>query len=109
MTDDFLARFMPKFTTIARARIARSIALANQRSAEQVPGIMRELHALAGEAGLLGLGTLVLLARAGEDHAKRLRATQAAEDAEVLLATLIELESAMERIVARPEANTDGA
>lgn len=106
MTDDFLARFMPKFTAIARQRIARSVALATQRAPEHVPAIMRELHAIAGEAGLLGLGTIVLLARSGEEHAKRLRTTLATEDADVLLATLTELESAIERIVARPEANT---
>jgi HPt (histidine-containing phosphotransfer) domain-containing protein len=106
MTDDFLARFMPKFTAIARQRIARSVELANQRSAEHVPAIMRELHAIAGEAGLLGLGAIVVLARSGEEHAKRLKTSRTSEDADVLLATLTELESAIERIVAQPEANT---
>lgn len=106
MTDDFLARFMPKFTAIAKTRIARSLELANQRSPEQVPAIMRELHSIAGEAGLLGLGTLVVLARSGEEHAKRLRTTRSDEDANALLAVLTELESALESIVARPEANT---
>ena len=100
MTDDFLARFMPKFTAIARQRITKSIELANQRSPEHVPAIMRELHAIAGEAGLLGLGTIVILARSGEEHAKRMRATQSVEDADVLLTTLTELEGAIDKIVA---------
>ena len=50
--EDLLATFMPKFAAIAKTRIARSIELATVRSPDGIPAIARELHAIAGEAGL---------------------------------------------------------
>ena len=59
---------------------------------------MRELHTLAGEAGLLGLVEVVPLARDGELKAKQLHLTGTEADAEALLAALRELETTIERI-----------
>jgi len=104
--DDLLASFMPKFTAVAKTRIARSIELAMQRDPEGVHAIARELHAIAGEAGLLGIGNIVVLARAGEEHARRLRTTRNDADADALLASLTELKHAIELVSPQPERTT---
>ncbi len=96
--DDLIATFMPKFAAIAKTRIAKTLALASQRSPDGVPTIARELHAIAGEAGLLGLAAIVNLARTGEEHAKRLRSSRSDADADALLASLTELKSAIELV-----------
>ena len=64
--DDVLARFLPQFVTLARTRIAscRAAAVAGDRAA--VTTATRDLHTLAGEAGLLGLTAVVPLARDAE-------------------------------------------
>lgn len=94
--QDLLASFLPRFTDIARKRVANSIELATKRTPDSVPGIARELHAIAGEAGLLGLSAIVSLARAGEEHTKRLRASRSDEDANALLGCLTQLREAIE-------------
>lgn len=96
--NDLFAVFMPKFLTIARTRIARSLDLATERRPEHVPAIARELHAIAGEAGLLGLGAIVSLARQGEEHTRRLRSARSAEEADALVAVLAELKDAVEHV-----------
>ncbi len=98
MTNDLIATFLPKFVATARQRITRSLEFATRRDHEIVPAIARELHAIAGEAGLLGIGTIVALARASEDHVKRLRATRSGGDFEVLLASLDDLKNAIELV-----------
>jgi HPt (histidine-containing phosphotransfer) domain-containing protein len=102
--QDLLATFMPKFAAVAKTRITRSIELANQRTPEGAPQIAREMHAIAGEAGLLGIGNIVQLARAGEDRAKRLQASRSDADADALLASLTELKNAIELVCPQPEA-----
>lgn len=104
--DDLLASFMPKFTAVAKTRIARSLELAMQREPEGVATIARELHAIAGEAGLLGVTNIVVLARAGEEHARRLRTTRSESDADALLASLTELKHAIELVSPQPERTT---
>jgi HPt (histidine-containing phosphotransfer) domain-containing protein len=99
--EDLIATFMPKFTAIAKTRIAKSLDLANQRTPDHVPTIARELHAIAGEAGLLGLVSIVALARNGEEHAKRLRISQDGADADALLASLTELKTAIDEVSVR--------
>jgi HPt (histidine-containing phosphotransfer) domain-containing protein len=103
--EDLLATFMPKFAVIAKTRITRSIELATVRSPEGIPAIARELHAIAGEAGLLGLVSIVSLARAGEEHVKRLRTTRSDEDAAALLSSLTELKGAIELVSPRQETH----
>jgi HPt (histidine-containing phosphotransfer) domain-containing protein len=104
--DDLIATFMPKFAAIAKTRIAKTIDLATQRTPEGVPTIARELHAIAGEAGLLGLGAIVALARSGEEHAKRLRTSRSDADADALLASLAELKTAIDGVT--PTSGTGG-
>ncbi len=60
---------------------------------------VRELHALAGEAGLLGLIEVVPLPRAAELKAKQFCTSRA--DADALVAALTELRTLMEHVGAR--------
>jgi len=106
MMDDLLAAFMPKFTAVAKTRVARSLELAMHRDPEGAHMIARELHAIAGEAGLLGVTNIVALARAGEEHARRLRTTRSDSDADALLASLTELKHAIELVSPQPERTT---
>ena len=104
--DDLLATFMPKFAAVAKTRVARSLELAMQRDPDGAATIARELHAIAGEAGLLGVASVVALARAGEEHARRLRTTRSESDADALLASLTELKQAIELVSPQPERTT---
>ena len=94
--DDFLAAFLPRFKAGAAARLERSIELALKRDPEAGAAIARDLHAVAGEAGLLGVHTIVSLARVGEAHAKRMHATRSNEAADALMTSLTELKRAIE-------------
>ncbi len=96
--DDLLASFMPRFKALADTRLARSIEIATKRDHENTQSIARDMHALAGEAGLLGLAAIVPLARAGEEHAKRLRSSRSDADADALVAALTELKHAIEAV-----------
>ena len=53
-------------------------------------------YRVAEAAGLLGVHTIVSLARAGEAHAKRMHATRSNEAADALLTSLTELMRAIE-------------
>jgi chemotaxis protein histidine kinase CheA len=108
MMEDLLATFVPKFAANAKVRVARSIELANRRDIEGVAVIVREMHAIAGEAGLLGLSPIVSLARVGEETAKRLRSNSNDHDAEALIASLDELKRAIE-LVSPPKKPEQGA
>lgn len=105
--DDLLASFMPRFKELATTRLARSIELAKRGDQDSTTAIARDMHAVAGEAGLLGLAAIVPLARAGEEHAKRLRTTRSAEDASALLASLTELQRAIELVGATNQKGPD--
>ena len=58
----------------------------------------RNLHTLAGEAGLLGLHDVVPLAREGETRAKALGGSRSDADAESLVDVLRRLERVIESI-----------
>jgi chemotaxis protein histidine kinase CheA len=98
--DDLVARFLPQFVALARARVATAITVATLRDQSAAPTLVRELHTLAGEAGLLGLGDVVPIARDCEAKAKVLQRTLAGPDAELLLAALHQLDRVIESIAA---------
>lgn len=98
MMDELAARFMPKFIALARTRVADATAATRARDHAASPTTVRELHALAGEAGLLGLSDLIPLARECEQKAKELRASGAESQADALLAALGRLERAIESL-----------
>jgi chemotaxis protein histidine kinase CheA len=98
LIDDLYEKFLPQFIPVARARVAAAVAAARRRDHQAMLVVMRELHTLAGEAGLLGLGELVPLARECERKAKQLDGSRAEGDAEMLDAGLGELERMIEGI-----------
>lgn len=96
--DELLARFLPQFLALARSRVDAGLAAAAQREPAALSKSARELHTLAGEAGLLGLTDVVPLARDSEKKAKVLLASRADPDAEALIAALHQLKGVIEAI-----------
>jgi len=58
--------FRPQFSALAKTRVTAGMEAAMRRDHQVMVFAVRELHALAGEAGLLGLIEVVPLARAAE-------------------------------------------
>jgi HPt (histidine-containing phosphotransfer) domain-containing protein len=98
MDEDLHARFVPQFVALARTRVSVALAAVAQRDHGAMPATVRELHSLAGEAGLLGLHEVIPLARDGERKAKVLHVSQADADADALVAALRALEQIIEGI-----------
>lgn len=96
--DDLNAQFLPQFLELARSRVTAAIQAAAARDHLAAPTIARNLHTLAGEAGLLGLHDVVPLARDGEHKARSLGAGRTEADAEQLLDALRRLERVIETI-----------
>jgi HPt (histidine-containing phosphotransfer) domain-containing protein len=96
--DDLNAKFLPQFLELARARVAAAIKSAVARDHLASTTISRNLHTLAGEAGLLGLRDVIPLAREGEQKAKSLGASRTDADAELLVDVLRRLERVIESI-----------
>lgn len=71
--EELYAKFLPQFTELARGRVQRAYEACERPDAPTLTLVMRELHAIAGEAGLLGLASIVPIARNAEEQAKRLR------------------------------------
>lgn len=94
--QDLVAAFLPKFAALAGARVARGVEIVQQRDGEAAEGLVRDLHAVAGEAGLLGLGSVVKLARACEEQGKRTRASWTDAEVSALLSSLRELQQAID-------------
>lgn len=96
--DDLYGKFLPQFLVLARSRVAGAIKAAAERDHATTTKIVRELHTLAGEAGLLGLHDVVPLARDSEQKAKTLHVSRADADAETLVAALRQLEQVIDGI-----------
>jgi len=102
MIADLHATFLPQFVTLARSRVERVLDIAMRRDHAAVGGALRELHSLVGEAGLLGLRSIVPLARDCEEKASRLRATQTEAEATALVSALHELERGIALVAVPP-------
>ena len=96
--DDLHAKFMPQFLELARSRVAAALKAATTRDHLAATTTARNLHTLAGEAGLLGLHDVIPLAREGEHKAKSLGASRTDADAELLVDVLRRLEKVIESI-----------
>ena len=96
--EDLHAKFLPQFVVLARSRLEQAIKAAAERDHNATTKIVRELHTLAGEAGLLGLHDVVPLARDSEQKAKALHVSRTDADADVLVATLRQLERVIDGI-----------
>ena len=96
MIDEIRRRFLPRFAELAHERIARGteIARASPRDQEALQ-LARDLHSLAGEAGLLGFSALITLARAAEEAATALHADRTDDRSRVLTHALEELGNAV--------------
>lgn len=98
--EELYAKFLPEFVKLARSRIAAAITSAGQVDAAEAKKRTRELHTLAGEAGLLGLSHIVPLARGCEAKSAKLEAQPSDADAAVFIASLRELSSVIESLSA---------
>jgi HPt (histidine-containing phosphotransfer) domain-containing protein len=96
--EDLHAKFLPQFVSLARSRIELAIKAVADRDHAAISKIGRDLHTLAGEAGLLGLHDVVPLARDGELKARVLHASRTDADADVLAAALRQLERIIDGI-----------
>lgn len=110
MTADSLKReFLPKFFELAKKRVERARAVVRSPDAGTCDELSREMHALAGEAGLLGVESVLRAARqtelAAADLAKAPGDVPARDRVEHALA---ELEDAM-RVSDRPAAPAPSA
>ncbi len=104
MMDELHAKFLPQFVALARQRVEKALGVVERREIAGVPAVLRELHALAGEAGLLGLERIVPLARETETHAKQFYATRGDDVAAALVETLGQLQRAIELVApAKPD------
>jgi two-component system chemotaxis sensor kinase CheA/two-component system sensor histidine kinase and response regulator WspE len=98
--EEIRRRFLPRFAEAARERIARGseIASSPQRGGQEALQLARELHSLAGEAGLLGFTSVIKLARTAEEAATELHAARSDIKATALTNALKELTTAIEFI-----------
>jgi HPt (histidine-containing phosphotransfer) domain-containing protein len=101
VTDDIEATFVPRFAALARTRLASALDATTRRDAAALAVVIRDMHSIAGEAGLLGLREVVPLARDGEARAKKLCAEPGDQQAAAMTETLHALQSAVEAIAAR--------
>lgn len=101
MNEDIQATFMHRFTSLARTRVIHALDATSRRDPTALATVVRDMHSLAGEAGLLGLAEVVPLARSGEDRARQLVGAPSAEAADAMLVVLRELEQLVDRLAAR--------
>ncbi|MDB5213793.1 MAG: hypothetical protein JWO86_1720 [Myxococcaceae bacterium] len=104
--EEVKRKFLPRFAALAKERIRHGLTIAQNVEGDQALDLARELHSMAGEAGLLGLGDLLALARNAEVAAMQLHAARVPSKRTALEQTLLELERAVSE-VAR-EAAADG-
>ncbi len=93
--DDIAAKFLPRFASLARERLRNALEVAGTRRHASAAGVTRDMHALAGEAGLLGLDTVLTGARRAEAAARQYGASGSDGDAQALVDSLRELERAV--------------
>lgn len=96
--DDVRKKFLPRFTALAKERIRVGMRVASTLSGDEALHVARELHSLAGEAGLLGLGDLLALARRAEEAATELHASRVEPRRVALEHALLELHAAVSSV-----------
>ncbi len=75
--NDLVKQFLPMFIETARDRLKKAEALA---ISNETKALADELHAFAGEAGVLGLFSLAARARDAETFARSLKPNYAGPD-----------------------------
>jgi HPt (histidine-containing phosphotransfer) domain-containing protein len=89
--EDIRRKFLPRFAALAKERIRVGLEVAEAFEGDQALVLARELHSMAGEAGLLGLGDLLSIARAAEVAATQLHASRVPSKRTALQQTLLDL------------------
>ena len=95
---DVKKKFMPRFTELAKQRIRTGLRVAGYVAGDQALAVARELHSLAGEAGLLGLDDLVPLARVAEQAATQLHTAREEPQRVALEQALLHLHAAVRSV-----------
>jgi HPt (histidine-containing phosphotransfer) domain-containing protein len=99
--EDLRARFLPAFVAAARERIVHALESLSTGRKPDAGLVARELHALAGEAAVLGVGEVATLARQGEAAARRWCASGNLEDEAACARSLYSLTGQVETLAAR--------
>ncbi len=76
MLEELRARFRNRFIDTARDRIRRCLTMLSESG--RAMELANELHSLAGEAAMLGLDSISVTARSGEDAARQWNAASTA-------------------------------
>lgn len=98
MMEDLHAAFLPRFLESARGRLAKALEAAKDPGGNATAATLRDLHSLAGEAGLLGLSSVLARARDCEDKARRLVAARNDDTLAGLTGALEELAKALDQL-----------
>ena len=86
--------FVVRFAQLSIARIRNGrMSIGNEGS--DLDGIARELHSMAGEAGLLGMTEVMAFARAAEQATFALASAPSDERREAMVAALDDVETAL--------------
>lgn len=93
--EDIKRKFLPRFAALAKERIRVGLEVADTVDGDRALVLARELHSMAGEAGLLGLTDLLSLARAAEVAATQLHAARTPSKRTALQQTLLDLHHAV--------------
>jgi HPt (histidine-containing phosphotransfer) domain-containing protein len=96
--EDVRRKFLPRFTALAAERIRVGLTVASNVEGDAALHLARELHSMAGEAGLLGLGELLTLARTAEVAATQLHASRVPSKRTALERALFDLHVAVTKI-----------
>jgi CheY-like chemotaxis protein/HPt (histidine-containing phosphotransfer) domain-containing protein len=101
MLEELRARFRNRFIDTARDRIRRCLTMLSESG--RAMELASELHSLAGEAAMLGLDSISVTARSGEDAARQWNAASTA--AQVACARAVRtLRQQVEAFAAEPVA-----
>lgn len=92
------SKFVVRFAKLSEERIARGRAAASAGDGD-LEEVARELHSMAGEAGLLGVPEVMALARAAEQAVLDLVAARSDDTREGLVCALADLEKALRNAV----------
>lgn len=98
--DELVARFLPQFVTSARAHMAKVDGWMVRRDQAEKRVPLREIHSIKGDAGMLELSEVALLARDCEEKLKQLHADSTDADIAQLVAALRQLEDVIAGIEA---------
>lgn len=93
--DELVAKFLPRFAALARQRLQQAMQDARDRRRDRAPAVAHDLHALAGEAGLLGLENVIGIARSAEAAARQFGGSGTESDAIAFVSSLKNLEQAV--------------